>query len=180
MNGISLKELTESYDNMVNATLKLSKVYGQENQSPALADTSKEKLKKHYDLVEKIFEKIEEKVAAIDIAAEPEPVKTVTAQVQPEQQTAQVQPEQQQVVQNTHQKETRVGTGEELFAGKTLRELSGMNSAPLFKLASDISRANPNVNPNVPLQGQMYEANWREALIVYITSNAQFVQGMSF
>lgn len=65
--------------------------------------------------------------------------------------------------------------GEQLFAGKSLRELNQMNSAPLFKLASDISRF-PNVNPNVPLQGQMYENDWRQSLIAYIVSNAVFAQ----
>lgn len=80
-----------------------------------------------------------------------------------------------QVFQNGNTGGQTDANGERLYYGRTEKELRGMNSDPLRKLAFDISKA-PNVNPHVPTQGQLYEEDWRQALIIYILSNAGFVK----
>ena len=117
---------------------------------------SKDSVQKVAGIFDKFLGKIETEIDSLDFTApviEPQPVVApVTAPV---------------INSNVS------ATGERLYAGKTYKELTQMNSAPLFKLASEISKA-PNANPNVPLQQQKFENDWRMDLISYITSNASF------
>ena len=125
---------------------------------------SKESVQKVAGLVDKFIGKIETEIDSLDFTAPViEPV------------TAPIAPVIQQVATPPITNPNVSPSGERLYAGKTLKELNQMNSAPLFKLAGEISKY-PNVNPNVPLQQQKFENDWRMDLISYITSNAQFAE----
>jgi hypothetical protein len=139
------------------------------------------------DVLGIFLDKLKDFVTNLDLNKQAEPVAQPKAeqqvtnnmqsapnmQQQPQQQFNQVsmQPQQQQVMDKNMN-----AMGERLFAGKTFNELNGMNSMLLNQLAQKISQS-ANANPTVPVQGSTYEDGWRQNLIAYITSNAQYYFG---
>ncbi len=65
---------------------------------------------------------------------------------------------------------------EQLYGGRTFAELKNLNTWTLLPIAQKLS-AYPNANPNVPMQQQKLEEDWRQELIAYITSNNQWGAG---